>query len=220
MTGKSYFLDPEVQHYILSHSLREPALLRRLREETAALPMSRMQIPPEQGQFFALLVQLMRARKALEVGVFTGYSSLSVALALPSDGKLVACDNNPEYTAVAQRYWREAGVADKIELKLAPAIDTLNALIRDGQENTFDFVFIDANKTGYPDYYEAALQLIHPGGLIALDNMLQNGSVLDPRENGPDTIAIRQMNDRLARDQRVLISFLPIADGVTLALKT
>jgi predicted O-methyltransferase YrrM len=219
MTGKSYFLDPVVQRYLLAHSLKEPALLHRLRQETAALPNARMQITAEQGQFFALLVRLMRARKTLEVGVFTGYSSLSVALALPLDGKLVACDNNPEYTAVAQRYWQEAGVAGKIELRLAPAIDTLHALIREGQENTFDFAFIDADKTGYAAYFEAALQLVRAGGLIALDNMLQAGKVIDAKETGPDTLAIRRMNEKLATDPRVLVSFLPIADGVMLALK-
>src|SRR5204863_1174817 len=171
------------------------------------------------GQFFALLVRSMRARKALEIGVFTGYSSLSVALALPSDGKLVACDNNAEYTTVAQRYWKEAGVADKIELRLGPAMDTLNALIRNGEENTFDFAFIDADKTGYASYFEASLQLLRPGGLIALDNMLQAGKVIDSKENGPDTIAIRRMNEKLATDDRVLVIFLPIADGITFALK-
>jgi predicted O-methyltransferase YrrM len=219
MTDKSYLLDPELHKYVLTHSVREPPLLRKLREETETRPNAIMQIPPEQGQFFALLVRLMRARKALEVGVFTGYSSLSVALALPPDGKLVACDNNSEYTAVAQRYWQEAGVADKIELRLAPAIETLNALIRDGQEGTFDFAFIDADKTGYPAYFEAALRLLRPGGLVALDNMLHAGKVIDPKENNPDTVAIRQMNEKLATDQRVLVSFLPIADGITLALK-
>jgi predicted O-methyltransferase YrrM len=219
MNDKSYLLDPELHKYVLAHSVREPALLRKLREETAARPNAIMQIPPEQGQLFGLLVRLMRARKALEVGVFTGYSSLSVALALPSDGKLVACDNNPEYTAVAQRYWYEAGVADKIELRLGPAIDSLSGLIRDGQENTFDFAFIDADKTGYASYFEASLRLLRPGGLIAFDNMLQVGKVIDPKENGPDTIAIRRMNEKLATDQRVLVSFLPIADGITLALK-
>lgn len=219
MTGKSYFLDPAVQQYILAHSLREPPLLRRLREETAGLPNARMQIPPEQGQFFALLVRLMRARKTFEVGVFTGYSSLSVALALPPDGKVLACDNNPEYTAIAKRYWREAGVADKIDLRLAPAIHTLEALLEDGQQDTFDFAFIDADKTGYDAYYEAALRLVRPEGIIALDNMLQSGQVLDPDEHGSDTIAIRNMNQKLASDERVLVSFLPIADGVTLAMR-
>lgn len=219
MNDKSYLLDPELHKYVVTHSVRESALLRRLREETAARPNAIMQIPPEQGQFFGLVVRLMRALKALEIGVFTGYSSLSVALALPGDGKLVACDNNPEYTAVAQRYWEEAGVADKIELRLGPAIDTLNGLIREGQENTFDFAFIDADKTGYASYFEASLRLLHPGGLIAFDNMLQAGKVIDRNENGSDTIAIRKMNERLATDPRVLVSFLPIADGITLALK-
>jgi predicted O-methyltransferase YrrM len=219
MTDKSYLLDPKLHEYILTHSVRERDILRRLREETAARPNAIMQIPAEQGQFFAVLVRALRARKTIEVGVFTGYSSLAVAFALPPDGKLVACDNNAEYTSVAQRYWQEAGVAGKIELRLAPAAVTLKALIRGGQENSFDFAFIDADKTGYAEYFESCLQLLRPGGIIALDNMLQAGKVIDPNENDKDTVAIRELNEKLAGDERVLVSFLSIADGVTLAVK-
>ncbi|MGI8742956.1 MAG: class I SAM-dependent methyltransferase [Bryobacteraceae bacterium] len=218
MTDKAY-IDPKLYEYILAHSVRESDPLRRLREETAARPNAVMQISADQGQFFAVLVHALRARKTLEIGVFTGYSSLAVALALPADGKLVACDNNAEYTSVARRYWQEAGVAGKIELRLAPAADSLNALIREGQENTFDFAFIDADKTGYSEYFELCLKLVRTGGMIALDNMLQSGKVIDPNADDKDTAAIRELNEKLASDRRVLVSLLPIADGVTLTVK-
>ncbi len=218
MTEKSY-IDPKLYEYILANSVHETDVFRRLREETAARPNAVMQISADQGQFFALLIRLLKARKALEIGVFTGYSSLAVALALPQDGKLVACDISAEYTSVAQRYWQEAGVARKIDLRIAPAADTLNALIHDGQEGTFDFAFIDADKTGYAEYFELCLRLLRTGGVIALDNMLQSGKVIDPAANDKDTVAIRELNQRLAEDRRVLVSLLPIADGVTLALK-
>jgi caffeoyl-CoA O-methyltransferase len=218
MTDKSY-IDPKLYEYILANSVRETDLFRRLRQETAARPNAVMQISADQGQFFALLMRILNARKTLEIGVFTGYSSLAVALALPADGKLVACDISEEYTAVARRYWQEAGVAGKIDLRIAPAVDTLNMLIRDGQQGTFDFAFIDADKTGYAEYFELCLKLLRPGGVIALDNMLQGGKVIDPAANDKDTIAIRELNSRLAEDRRVLVSLLPIADGVTLAVK-
>ncbi|MEO7558064.1 MAG: class I SAM-dependent methyltransferase [Gammaproteobacteria bacterium] len=219
MTNKTITLTDDLYDYVLSVSLREPALLKRLREETARDPMARMQIAPEQGQFMALLVQLLGAKKALEIGVFTGYSSLCVALALPADGTLVACDVSEEWTAVARRYWAEAGVAGKIDLRLAPALETLDILLKDGQAGSFDFAFIDADKTGYDAYYERTLQLLRPGGLMALDNMLRGGRVIDAAERGADTQAIRELNTKLHRDKRVSLSLLPIADGLTLALK-
>ena len=218
MTAKAY-IEPGLYEYILANSVRESDLLQRLRAETAKRPNAVMQISADQGQFFALLIRVLNARKAIEVGVFTGYSSLTVALALPAEGKLVACDISEEYTSVARRYWEEAGVAGKIDLRIAPASQTLNQLIHAGEEGTFDFAFIDADKTGYAEYFELCLRLLRRGGVIALDNMLQSGKVIDPAANDADTIAIRELNWRLAEDTRVLVSLLPIADGITLAVK-
>ncbi|MEO6696897.1 MAG: class I SAM-dependent methyltransferase [Gammaproteobacteria bacterium] len=219
MSNKTITLTDELYDYVIRHSLREPELLRRLREETAKDPMANMQIAPEQGQFMALLVQLLPARKALEIGVFTGYSALCVALALPENGKLIACDVSEEWTRVARRYWQEAGVAHKIELHLAPALDTLDKLLQNGEGGTFDFAFIDADKTGYNDYYERTLQLLRPGGLIVLDNMLRNGRVVDAPHCDEATLAIHQLNQKLHHDSRIALSLLPVADGLTLALK-
>lgn len=219
MTNKTITLTDTLYDYVLNVSLREPALLARLREETARDPLARMQIAPEQGQFMALLVQLMGAKKALEIGVFTGYSSLCVALALPSDGALIACDISDEWTAVARRYWAEAGVAHKIELRIAPALATLDELLHSGHAQTFDFAFIDADKTGYDAYYERTLQLLRPGGLIILDNMLRGGRVADPAIHDEDTRAIHVLNEKLHHDPRIALSLLPVADGLTLALK-
>jgi predicted O-methyltransferase YrrM len=219
MANQTLNLDRNLYQYFQSVSVREPKILSELRQETASHPMARMQIAPEQGQFLALLVQLMGAKKTLEIGVFTGYSSLAVALALPSDGTLVACDSSEEYTAIARRYWQKAGVADKIELHLAPALETLDNLIAQKQENTFDFAFIDADKSNYPNYYERALRLIRPGGLIAIDNVLWGGKVADSEVRDNRTQVIRELNQKLHRDPRVVISLLPIADGLTLALK-
>jgi predicted O-methyltransferase YrrM len=217
MAGDLLF--PEhVYEYLISNSLREPEILRRLREETAMLPRASMQISPDHGQFMALIIQLMGARRALEVGVFTGYSSLAVALALPSDGQVVACDVSEEYTSVARRHWKEAGVEHKIDLRLAPALETLRGLIARG-EHGFDFAFIDADKTNYEGYYECALDLIRPGGLIMVDNVLWSGRVADPKENDTDTVALRAFNTKLHADSRVSLSMLPLSDGVTLALK-
>ncbi len=218
MASKSYLLDDKIHDYIQASSLREPDILRRLREETAALPNAVMQIPPEQGQFFALLMGILNARKTLDIGVFTGYSSLAVALALPEDGRVVACDKSAEYTAVAKRYWSEAGVREKIDLRLGAAADTLDQLLLAGGERTFDFAFIDADKTGYSGYYEQCLRLVRRGGVIALDNMLQGGRVVDPGERDEATEAIREMNKTIVSDGRVLPVMLPVADGVTLAL--
>ncbi|GAB4239160.1 MAG: class I SAM-dependent methyltransferase [Stanieria sp.] len=219
MANKTLGLDPQLYQYLLSVSLNEPEILTKLREETAQHPMSNMQIAPEQGQFMALLVQLIGAKKTLEVGVFTGYSSLVIALALPPAGKIVACDVDPDYTAIARRYWEQAGVTDKIDLRIAPALETLEQLIQQGQANTFDFAFIDADKRNYFNYYEYALQLVRPGGLIAIDNVLWSGRVADLQDRDKRTQAIRDFNQKLSQDPRVKISLLPIADGLTLAMK-
>lgn len=219
MSKKTIGLDNQLYSYLLSVSLRESDILRRLREETATHPYSMMQIAPEQGQFMSLLVQLLGAKKTLEVGVFTGYSSLCVALGLPPDGKVIACDISEEYTSIARRYWKEAGVADKIDLRIAPALETLDKLLSEGQAGTFDFAFIDADKENYEGYYERSLQLIRPGGLIAVDNVLWSGRVADPQVQDKSTQAIRDFNQKLHDDERVTLSLVPIADGLTLALK-
>ena len=212
-------MTPALQEYLLQVSLREPELLGRLREETASHRWSGMQIAPEQGQFMALLVKLMGARRCLEVGVYTGYSSLAVALALPADGRLLACDLNEEWTRVARRYWEEAGVAGRVELRLGPALETLDQLLREGEAGCFDFAFVDADKREYQAYYERVLQLLRSGGLVAIDNVLWGGSVVDAKDDSEDTRAIRQFNAALAEDQRVDLSLIPIADGLTLARK-
>ena len=212
-------LDDEIYDYLLRVSLREADVLRRLREETAAMPLSIMQIAPEQGQFMALLVELMGAVRCIEVGVFTGYSSLAVALALPPEGRITACDVSEEFTAVARRYWRQAGVDHKIDLRLAPALETLDGLIAEGARGTYDFAFIDAEKSEYADYYERLLTLLRPGGLILIDNVLWSGKVADPEIDTIDTVAIRAFNEKLHVDERVSLSMLPVADGLTLARK-
>jgi caffeoyl-CoA O-methyltransferase len=219
MTKKTLGLNNQLYDYLLSVSLREPDILQQLREETAHLPNAMMQIAPEQGQFMALLVQLLSATKTLEVGVFTGYSSLCVALALPPNGKIVACDVSEEYTAMARRYWEAAGVADKIDLRLAPALETLDELLAAGLAGTFDFAFIDADKRNYEGYYERSLQLIRPGGLIAIDNVLWSGRVAEPQAQDNQTQVIRALNEKLHDDKRITLSMVPIADGLTLALK-
>lgn len=219
MTQKTLGLDEQLYTYLQSVSLREPEILTRLRAETGKHPQAQMQIAPEQGQFMALLVRLLRAKKTLEVGVFTGYSSLAVALALPEEGQVIACDVDTETTAVAQRYWEQAGVAHKIELRLAPALETLDQLLSNGQGETFDFAFIDADKQNYPNYYEQCLQLLRPGGLIAIDNVLWSGRVADPQDRDKRTRAIRDFNQKLHADHRIFLSLVPIADGLTLALK-
>jgi caffeoyl-CoA O-methyltransferase len=212
-------ITPELAAYIRSVSLREPDLLRRLREETAARSDAGMQLAPEQGQLLGMLVHMTGARHAIEVGVFTGFSSLHIALAMPPEGRLIACDVNPETTAVAQRYWREAGVADKIELRLAPALESLDALLHDGAAGHYDFAFIDADKENYGHYYERTLLLLRPGGLAVFDNVLWHGQVADDSVQSADARAIREFNARLHEDQRIWLSLLPIGDGFTLALK-
>lgn len=205
-----------VWDYLLDH-VREHALLRRLRDETASHPRANMQISPDQGRFMQWLVATMGARRCLEVGTFTGYSSLAVALALPDDGTITCCDVNEEYTAIARRYWAEAGVADKVELRLAPALETLDALLEEGRAGSFDFAFIDADKTSYDGYYERCLKLLRPGGVIAFDNVLWGGRVADAAVDDEDTVALRALNDKLHGDARVDVSTLTIADGLTLA---
>lgn len=219
MPKQTLGLDDQLYNYLISASLREPEILQKLRQETASHPRSGMQISPEQGQFLALLIQLIGAKKTLEVGVFTGYSSTVVALALPADGKIIAADVSEEFTAIARRYWQLAGVADKIDLRLAPGLETLDHLLATGQAETFDFAFIDADKENYDGYYERALQLVRPGGLIAIDNVLWSGRVADPQIQDENTQIIRALNEKLHHDERVTLSLVPIADGLTLAIK-
>lgn len=218
MSHRSLNLDDTLYQYLLDHSLREHPQQAALREATRAQPLARMQISPEQGQFMALLVKLIGARRCIEVGVFTGYSALSVALALPEDGYLLACDVSAEYTAVGQPFWARAGVAHKIDLRLAPALETLNACLAAGETGAYDFAFIDADKTGYDDYYECCLRLLRRGGLIAIDNVLWSGAVAQPAQDA-DTRALQALNDKLHRDERIDLSMLPLGDGLSLARK-
>jgi caffeoyl-CoA O-methyltransferase len=219
MSNQSIGLPDELHEYLLSVSLREPDVMQRLRTETTEHPRSEMQIAPEQGQFLRFLVRLIGVRRSIEVGVFTGYSALAVAMELPPTGTLVACDVSEEYTGVARRYWVEAGVADRIDLRIAPAEETLSALLEDGQDGTFDFSFIDADKETYDTYYEQSLKLLRPGGVIALDNMFRGGRVTDPEVEEESVRAIQRLNEKLRDDERVHLSMLPLADGVTLAMK-
>jgi len=205
--------------YLLSVNRPLPDVFTRLRAETSQLPMARMQISVEQGRFMELVTQLILAKKVLEVGVFTGYSALVVAQALPEEGTLIACDVSEEWTSIGRRYWQEAGVAHKIDLRIAPALQTLDGLLADGHVGTFDFAFIDADKTNYDAYYERILQLLRPYGLIAIDNMLWGGQVADETVQDEDTVALRALNAKLRDDPRVTLSVLPVGDGLTLALK-
>lgn len=219
MSVRTLNLDAKLYDYLLAVSVREPRVLAELREETSRLPSAGMQISPEQGQLLRLLVELSGARRCLEVGVFTGYSSTCVALSLPEGGKLIACDVSAEYTDVARRYWRLAGVEERIDLRLAPALVTLDALLADGQAGTVDFAFVDADKENYLGYYERCLELLRPGGLLAIDNVLWGGKVADPSEASSSTLAIRALNERVQRDERVSISLVPIGDGLFLVRK-
>jgi predicted O-methyltransferase YrrM len=212
-------LNETLYDYILANSLREPPALAQLREETAKHKQARMQISPEQGQFMSSLLQLMGAKRVVEVGVFTGYSSLSMALALPEDGYLVACDISEEYTSIARRHWESAGIAHKIDLRIAPATETLEALIQSGQAETFDFAFIDADKGNYGNYYDLSFQLVRPGGLIVIDNVLWSGRVADAQSSDKIVQTMRHFNEKVASDDRVQVSILPIGDGLTLARK-
>jgi len=219
MTRKSINLTDNLYDYLLSVSLRETPVQKSLRLVTASHPQATMQIAPEQGQLISLLIRLMKAKKVMEIGVFTGYGSLSMALALPDDGKVIACDINKKDTDTARGYWQEAGVDEKIDLKLAPAIETMDKLINKGEQETFDFIFIDADKPEYPDYYERALVLLRKNGLIMVDNVLWSGKPASPDVSDKDTEAIRRFNQFLHHDERISLSLLPVADGITLALK-
>lgn len=219
MSSRTLSVTDDIQRYLLEHSVREPEVLARLRAVTSPMPEAEMQIGPEQGQFMALLARLIGARRCIEVGTFTGYSSLVVALALPEDGRIIACDVSGEWTSIARQFWRAAGVAHKIDLRLQPAARTLQELIAAGGENQFDFAFIDADKTGYTDYYERLLVLLRPGGLLVADNTLWSGRVADPGANDGATVALRDFNDRLHADERIDLSLIPIGDGLTLARK-
>jgi predicted O-methyltransferase YrrM len=219
MSNRSLTLTDSLYEYLLDVSLREPPLLLALREETAAMPNRSMQISPEQGQLMALLARLLGARRCIEVGVFTGYSSLAVALALPDDGSILACDVSEDYTSVARRYWSQAGVAQKIRLVLGPALETLDRRLEAGEAGSYDFAFIDADKTNYLGYYERCLRLLRPGGLMAIDNTLWSGRVADKENAQPDTVALRHFNVVLHEDQRVDLSLVPIGDGLTLVRK-
>ena len=219
MSSRTIRMNDAIDAYLRRVSLRETDVQRRLREETAALEYAGMQISPEQGQLMRMLTGLIGARRAIEVGVFTGYSALSVALALPEDGELIACDVNEEWTDIARRYWSEAGVASKFRLHLAPALETLDALIREGRSGEFDIAFIDADKTGYDVYYERCLDLLRPGGLVLVDNVLWSGKVADESDRSEDTVALRAFNAKLRDDSRIELCMLPVGDGLTLARK-
>lgn len=219
MSRRTIQVTDSLHEYLLSVSLREPEILLRLREETARDRRAGMQISPEQGQFMALLVRLIGARRCLEVGVFTGYSSLAVALALPEDGRIVACDVSERWTSIARRYWADAGVSHKVDLRLAPAVETLDALLAAGEAGHFDFAFVDADKENYAGYYERALALLRPGGLLVADNTLWSGRVADPEDAEATTVALRHFNELVHTDERVDLSMLPVGDGLTLARK-
>lgn len=219
MSVRSLGLDDRLYGYLLEHSLRETDVQRRLRAETARLEHARMQISPEQGQLLRLLTELIGARRAIEVGTFTGYSALCIALGMPPEGKLLACDTSEEWTQIARRSWAAAGVGGRIELALGPALDTLDARLQAGGAGEYDLAFIDADKTSYPRYYERLMRLVRPGGLIAIDNTLWGGRVADASANDEDTAAIRAFNERVHADERVSLSMLPVGDGLTLVRK-
>ena len=219
MSTTTIILDEKLREYLLNVSVKESEILRELREETAQMEYSAMQISPEQGSFMAFLVGLINGKRTLDIGVFTGYSSLVVALALPKDGYVTACDINTEWTDIARKYWELAQVEDKIDLRIAPALETLDELLTDGYRGTYDFSFIDADKINYQQYYERSLELIRSGGLIAIDNVLWSGRVIDDHCGDPNTEAIREFNKKLYQDERVSISMVPIGDGLTLACK-
>lgn len=217
MTSTTVGRPDDIHRYIERVGYREPGILARLREETASHPQAGMQIAPEQGAMLALLAQTIGARRCLEIGTFTGYSSLAVALVLPHDGLMLCCDVSEAYTAMARRYWAEAGVADRVELRLGPAVETLDALLAAGAGETFDLAFIDADKPAYPAYWERCLRLVRPGGLIVLDNMLFHGRAVDPQPGDENGAAIHAMNEQIAADERVSFVMLGIADGMTVA---
>ena len=219
MTARTLPLDDRLQRYVVAHGARESALQRELRRITRRMPRASMQIGAVQGALLQVLVRVMGARRCLEIGTFTGYSALAVALALPKDGRIVCCDLSEEWTAIARRTWNRAGVEGKIDLRIAPALETLDALLTRGKAGKFDFAFIDADKANYANYYERCLKLVRRGGLIAADNTLWGGSVVDPRNRTVDTRAIRAFNRKLLRDRRVDIALVPVGDGMTLAIR-
>jgi caffeoyl-CoA O-methyltransferase len=219
MSNRTLSMTDSLYDYLLNTSLRETEIQKKLRLQTASMEGSQMQIAPEQGQFMGFLVRLMGVRRALEVGVYTGYSSLAVALAMPEQGRLVACDINLEWTDVARRFWQQAGIDQKIDLHLAPAAEILNRLLEQGQHSSYDFAFIDADKENYDQYYELCLRLLRPGGLMVIDNTLWGGYVADDQVQDADTRAIRALNKKLQTDTRIDMSHLPIADGLTLVRK-
>ncbi len=219
MASSTLFLNQPIYDYLCSVSVRESELFSALRKETAQLEMAVMQITPEQGQFMTLLTRLIGARRAIEIGTFTGYSALSITIGLPDDGKLIACDISDEWTRIGKPYWQQAGQADKIDLRLAPALKTLDDLLSSGQAEAFDLAFIDADKVNYLNYYERCFRLLRPGGLIMVDNVLWGGSVVDETNQNPDTCAIREFNQFVHQDARVEISLVPIGDGLTLVRK-
>ena len=219
MTRSSLRIDEALDTYLAALLPEEPVVLARLREETSRLEGARMQIGWDQARFMTLLLRCLGARNTIEVGVFTGYSTLVTALALPDSGRILACDINREWTSIALKYWREAGIADKIDLRIGPAADTLHKILADGNEEPYDFAFIDADKTGYDGYYELCLALLRPGGVIVIDNALWGGSVAHLDANGEDTQAIRTLNEKISRDPRVEAYLAPVGDGVYLAWK-
>lgn len=219
MSAHTLNMTPALYEYYQRMSLREPEILQELRAQTRKMSMGQMQISPEQGQFMQFLVRILQAKRALDIGTFTGYSALSVALALPADGKVIACDKNSEWTKIARQFWQKAGVENKIDLHLAPALTTLENLQKEGCSGTFDFAFIDADKANYLRYYELSYDLVRPGGVIAIDNVLWDGDVADPAIQDENTQMIRRVNEVVLRDERVTMSMLPIGDGLTLVLK-
>ncbi len=220
MSKRTLTMTDSLYDYMLNVSVRESDVLKALREKTASMgTVAKMQIAPEQGQFMALLVEILQAKNLLEVGTFTGYSALVCAMAMPADGKIVACDINGEWTKVGRPFWEQAGVSDKIDLKLGPALETLDQLLADGHENHFDMMFIDADKKNYDRYYEQGLKLVRPGGLILIDNVLWGGDVVNESAQDENTVAIRQLNQKLSIDDRIHLSMVPIADGLTIARK-
>ena len=219
MSSSTIGLSNELRRYMLDVSFRDDEILKQLREETLTLKEAQMQISPEQGAFLSILIKILNAKKTLDIGVFTGYSSLVVARELPDDGLVVACDTSIEWTSIAKKYWKLAGVDNKVDLHLAPAIETLEKLIVEGQGSTYDFSFIDADKINYQSYYEYSLTLVKPGGIIAVDNVLWSGQVIDEYDSEPATRAIRSFNKKLYQDDRVSITMVPIGDGLTLAYK-
>jgi len=219
MSARSWNIDKTVREYLVAHSVRDSAIKKSLRAKTAKLEWGGMQISPEQGQFMALVVEMLGARKCLEVGTFTGYSALCVAEAMPKGGKLIACDVSDEWTRIGKPFWKKAGVDKKIDLRLGPGLDTLKALLKEGHAGTFDFAFIDADKENYDGYYEATLKLLRKGGVVGFDNVLWGGSVADPKKKSPSTDALRKLNTKLHKDKRVTIAMIPIGDGLTLVRK-